>query len=109
MLQSILDDIDQKQGQATKPAFSTFVSASAGTGKTKVLVDRFIRLMLETNASPQKILCITYTNTAADEIKHRLITRLSELNAKAASVVIDSGKQVSHNRIRQIYENFLQQ
>ncbi|NNG04162.1 MAG: UvrD-helicase domain-containing protein, partial [Inquilinus sp.] len=44
------------QRQASDPAVSAWVSASAGTGKTKVLTDRVLRLMLAGTA-PDKILC----------------------------------------------------
>lgn len=56
---------------ASKPDASIWVSASAGTGKTKVLIARLLRLMLDGTA-PEKILCITYTKSAAAEILDRL-------------------------------------
>jgi len=60
---------------ASDPRVSAFVSAHAGTGKTKVLVDRLMRLMLD-GADPARILCLTYTKAAAAEMAIRLQTRL---------------------------------
>src|SRR5262245_49289902 len=63
------------QGQAADPAFSVFVTANAGSGKTKVLVDRIARLLLE-GSKPSAFLCITYTKAAAAEMQRRLFERL---------------------------------
>src|SRR5580698_8144263 len=60
---------------ASDPAISAWVSASAGTGKTKVLTDRVLRLLLS-GALPGKILCITYTNAAAAEMEQRIEEQL---------------------------------
>ena len=57
---------------------SSFVFASAGAGKTKVLVDRFISLMFY-GANPSCILCITFTSAAILEIKERIETLLIQL------------------------------
>ena len=61
---------------ATNPAKSVWVSANAGSGKTHVLVERVIRLLLE-GADPSTILCITYTKAAASEMSVRLFNRMS--------------------------------
>ncbi|MFC4271731.1 double-strand break repair helicase AddA [Sneathiella chungangensis] len=60
-----------RQKQAADPAKSVWVSASAGSGKTRVLVERSLRLMLA-GTPPEKILCITYTKAAAAEMANRL-------------------------------------
>ena len=52
-----------------------FVTANAGSGKTKVLVDRIARLLLE-GSKPSAFLCITYTKAAAAEMQRRLFERL---------------------------------
>lgn len=65
------------QVQASDPSFSTWVSASAGTGKTKILTDRVLRLLLQ-NAEFSKILCLTFTNAAAGEMKERIADALSD-------------------------------
>jgi ATP-dependent helicase/nuclease subunit A len=65
-----------EQLRASNPKASVWVGASAGTGKTFVLSNRVLRLMLSGNR-PDKILCLTYTNTAAAEMAIRVNKRLS--------------------------------
>lgn len=62
---------------ASNPANSVFVSASAGSGKTKILTDRVLRLLLD-GFNPSKILCLTYTKVAAFEMQNRIYKELSE-------------------------------
>ena len=64
-----------RQREASDPAVSAFVAASAGSGKTKLLIDRLLRLMLA-GADPARIQCLTFTNAAAAEMATRLQTRL---------------------------------
>ena len=66
-----------EQKQASNPKASVWVSANAGSGKTHVLVDRVIRLMLD-GVNPSTILCITYTKAAAAEMAVRVHKRLGE-------------------------------
>ncbi len=63
------------QARASDPASSAFVSANAGSGKTHVLVQRVIRLLLD-GVSPEKILCITFTKAAAANMAERVFTTL---------------------------------
>jgi ATP-dependent helicase/nuclease subunit A len=65
-----------EQRNATNPEKSVWVTANAGSGKTHVLVERVIRLLLE-GAEPAAILCITFTKAAASEMSQRLFARLS--------------------------------
>ena len=53
-----------EQCRAADPASSVWVTASAGTGKTRVLADRVLRLLLA-GSEPQQILCLTFTKAAA--------------------------------------------
>lgn len=62
---------------AADPAISAFVTANAGSGKTKTLIDRVARLLLG-GAEPAAILCVTYTKAAAAEMQHRLFDRLGK-------------------------------
>ncbi|MFT6535547.1 MAG: ATP-dependent helicase/nuclease subunit A [Loktanella salsilacus] len=71
----IRDDATQNQVSAADPTLSTWLSANAGSGKTRVLTDRVARLLLE-DVSPQNILCLTYTKAAAAEMQNRLFKRL---------------------------------
>jgi ATP-dependent helicase/nuclease subunit A len=66
-----------QQLDASNPNHSVWVSANAGSGKTHVLVERVVRLLLE-GADPASILCITYTKAAAAEMAGRLFKRLGE-------------------------------
>ena len=63
------------QARAARPEASIWVAASAGTGKTKVLIDRVLSLMLAGTA-PEKILCLTFTKAAAAEMAKRIAARL---------------------------------
>lgn len=67
----------QLQNAAAAPELSAWVSANAGSGKTYVLVKRVIRILLS-GTMPHKILCLTFTKTAAAEMQNRLFKILSE-------------------------------
>ncbi|MBT5050687.1 MAG: double-strand break repair helicase AddA, partial [Rhodospirillaceae bacterium] len=64
------------QRRAADPTRSVWVSASAGTGKTKVLTDRVLSLLL-TGTPPHKILCLTFTRAAAAEMANRINASLA--------------------------------
>ena len=66
-----------EQLRASDPVLSAFVSASAGSGKTKLLTDRLLRLMLA-GADPGRIQCLTFTKAAAAEMALRLQRRLGD-------------------------------
>lgn len=63
------------QADAALPDSSAWVEANAGSGKTKVLIDRVARLLLK-RVEPDSILCVTYTKAAASEMQSRLFDRL---------------------------------
>jgi ATP-dependent helicase/nuclease subunit A len=69
-------DPDTAQRRAAGPRASAWVSASAGTGKTRVLIDRLLWLMLD-GADPARILCLTFTRAAAAEMANRLNEELA--------------------------------
>jgi ATP-dependent helicase/nuclease subunit A len=71
------DDATLRQIAAAQPGSSTWLSANAGSGKTRVLTDRVARLLLN-GVDPQHILCLTYTKAAASEMQNRLFARLGE-------------------------------
>lgn len=66
----------QAQARASAPAACAWVGASAGSGKTKVLTDRVLRLLLEPGADPRRILCLTFTRAGAAEMATRLAREL---------------------------------
>jgi ATP-dependent helicase/nuclease subunit A len=71
MPESARERANREQLTASNPAVSAFVAASAGSGKTKLLTDRLLRLML-TSAAPERIQCLTFTKAAAAEMSLRL-------------------------------------
>jgi ATP-dependent helicase/nuclease subunit A len=71
----IPDAVRATQARASDPAASAFVSANAGSGKTHVLVQRVIRLLLD-GVPPEKILCITFTKAAAANMAERVFSTL---------------------------------
>ncbi len=105
----------KQQQQAADPKHSCWVSANAGTGKTKVLVDRVLRLMLD-GARPSTILCLTYTNAAAREMESRLLEMLkgwSRLEEKALVAALSelTGESPSSEKTahaRSLYQSFLE-
>lgn len=71
------------QADAAEPTRSAYAMANAGSGKTKVLIDRVARLLLRRpdgrpGAPPDSILCITYTRAAASEMLSRLFRTLGD-------------------------------
>ena len=64
------------QLRSADPGRSVWVTANAGTGKTRVLADRVLRLLLE-GSDPEGILCITFTKAAAAEMTVRIEERLA--------------------------------
>ena len=76
-------DASTRQRRAANPDASSWVGASAGSGKTKVLTDRILRLLLpredgRPGTPPHKILALTYTKAGASEMAIRLSQRLSD-------------------------------
>jgi ATP-dependent helicase/nuclease subunit A len=69
-------DVSRVQIQAADPDVSAFVSANAGSGKTHVLAQRVINLLLR-GTDPAKILCITFTKAAAANMANRVFGTLA--------------------------------
>lgn len=65
------------QAKASAPHNNIYLTASAGTGKTHVLIARLIRLMLA-GAAPESLLCLTFTKAAAAQMKTRLFKELAQ-------------------------------
>src|ERR1700692_1058366 len=68
------------QIQASDPAGSAWVAANAGSGKTHVLAQRVIRLLLD-GVHPSRILCITFTKAAAANMANRVFDELRRWTA----------------------------
>lgn len=94
----------KRQADAASPDTSAWVSANAGSGKTYVLSTRVIRLLL-TGVDPAKILCLTYTKTAAAEMKNRVFSRLGAWTTMpdvelSKQLVAITGKECTDAEIR---------
>ncbi|WP_299376106.1 double-strand break repair helicase AddA [uncultured Kiloniella sp.] len=75
-IDDILRQATNEQRQAADPTTSVWVGASAGAGKTKVLTDRILNLLLS-GSEPGKILALTFTKAAAAEMANRLSDKLA--------------------------------
>ena len=87
---SARDPASARQLAAARPEISTWLSANAGSGKTKVLTDRVARLLLN-GVLPEHILCLTYTKAAASEMQNRLFERLGAWSMRA-DVALRAGR-----------------
>ena len=73
----IPDSVRELQRAVSNPAVSAWVAANAGSGKTHVLVQRVINLLLD-GVEPEKILCVTFTKAAAANMAKRVFDTLAE-------------------------------
>jgi len=100
---TIPDAVRDKQASASNPALSSFVSANAGSGKTHVLVQRVIRLLL-TGVPPEKILCITFTKAAAANMAERVFSTLGHWvtldDTALNAAIIDAGIARPYAKLR---------
>lgn len=97
-------DVIARQRRAADPHSSVWVSAHAGSGKTHVLTERVLRLLLS-GTPPEQILCLTYTKAAAAEMRKRVSARLGAwaLMADAdlaAAVATTDGAAPDADRLR---------
>lgn len=112
---SPLAQASDQQARASKPDASAWVSANAGSGKTYVLVNRIIRLLLS-GAKPERILCLTFTRAAAAEMEARLFKRLSgwislpddELREMISQITREPAGQQSLKTARKLFTRALE-
>ena len=75
------------QLKASNPAENIWVQANAGTGKTKALIQRLLRILFRSNQYGELnntgILCLTYTNAAAGEMRNRILDGLRDWSMKS--------------------------
>ena len=101
----VVDDLTRaNQRRAADPRASAWVSANAGAGKTKVLTDRVVRLLLD-EAPPGRILCLTFTKAAAANMAirvFRLLGRWVTLDDEtlAAELAELTGERAGPERLR---------
>jgi len=79
--------LTRRQQQALVPDRHLSVTANAGSGKTAVLVERYVRLLLDQRATMDQIVVLTFTEKAAGELRRRI-----------ASALLDSAGDVQPDR-----------
>src|SRR3954463_12819458 len=107
-------DVLSVQRTASDPALSAWVGANAGAGKTHVLAQRVIRLLLRGTA-PGKILCLTYTKAAAANMANRVFDTLAgwtplsddELDGKIAEIEGRKPDAARRTRARRLFAQAL--
>jgi ATP-dependent helicase/nuclease subunit A len=97
--------VRDKQASASNPTTSSFVSANAGSGKTHVLVQRVIRLLLS-GVPPEKILCVTFTKAAAANMAERVFSTLGHWvtldDVKLNAAITDAGLPNPDRKLRKV-------
>src|ERR1700692_4769151 len=73
-------DVLGAQNEASDPSASAWVAANAGSGKTHVLAQRVIRLLLR-GVEPAKILCLTFTKAPAANMANQVFATLAQWDA----------------------------
>ncbi|MGI8802793.1 MAG: UvrD-helicase domain-containing protein, partial [Solirubrobacteraceae bacterium] len=76
---------DEQEEAVQRRRGALLLAANAGSGKTTVLVERFVRAVHEDGVSPGRILAITFTERAAGELRARVRRRLHELGDRGAA------------------------
>ncbi|WP_341760111.1 double-strand break repair helicase AddA [Candidatus Endowatersipora endosymbiont of Watersipora subatra] len=86
----------QQQTLAYDPSNSVWVSANAGSGKTHVLTQRVVRLLLD-DCDSSRILCLTFTKAAASEMTHRIFETLGRWATCEEDILKDQLRMVLTN------------
>ena len=100
---NIPPDTLERQRRASDPAASAWVSANAGSGKTHVLAQRVIRLLLA-GFSPGRILCLTFTKAAAANMAEKVFKNLGEWTALDDETLADAIEKTGADRPREKHE-----
>ncbi len=87
------DAATRNQVATADPTVSAWVTANAGSGKTRALTNRVARLLVD-GVAPERILCITYTNAAANEMSHRLMEIFSRWTMLPETALRDELTQI---------------
>src|SRR5579871_2782759 len=96
-LPEIPREVLDRQREASDPSGSAWVSANAGSGKTYVLAQRVIRLLLQ-GTPPAKILCITFTKAAAANMAASVFDRLAQWTALDNDALDDAVRRMTSRR-----------
>ena len=92
------DAATSRQVEASEPGRSTWLTANAGSGKTRVLTQRVARLLL-TGVEPQRILCLTYTKAAASEMQNRLFATLGDWAMRPEQELLEALREGGETRV----------
>lgn len=91
--------LSYEQDLAANPRENVWVQANAGTGKTSVLVQRLLRILFRTSDDLSNgILCLTYTNAGAGEMRNRILASLREWACASDQDLVELLDGVSENR-----------
>ena len=97
-LRTIPRDVLARQIEASDPLVSAWVAANAGSGKTHVLAQRVIRLLLD-GCEPSRILCLTFTKAAAANMAKRVFDILARWTALEDAALDDALREIGVKRI----------
>jgi ATP-dependent helicase/nuclease subunit A len=91
---AVPESLRQRQARASDPKTSAWVSANAGSGKTHVLTQRVLRLLLA-GTPPAQILCLAYTKAAAANMADRVFSKLAQWTSLSdgalTKAIVESG------------------
>lgn len=91
--------LSPEQDIAANPTENVWVQANAGTGKTSVLVQRLLRILFRApNCEATGILCLTYTNAGAGEMRNRILASLREWATATDADLIELLDGIAINR-----------
>jgi superfamily I DNA/RNA helicase len=88
---------EQQEAAVNSTADKTLVMASAGSGKTRVLVERIAHLITDQRVSAYEILAFSFTRKSAGELKERLVSRLGPI---ANRIMVGTTHSIAANMIR---------
>ena len=91
--------LSHEQDMAANPLENVWVQANAGTGKTSVLVQRLLRILFRSDINnPSGILCLTYTNAGAGEMRNRILAALRKWAVASDKELAELLEDVSLNK-----------
>ena len=91
--------LSPEQDIAANPTENIWVQANAGTGKTSILIQRLLRILFRTPApGTNGILCLTYTNAGAGEMRNRILSALRDWAMSSDEELQELLKDVSLNK-----------
>src|SRR3981081_4697050 len=90
--------VNEQQRAAVEASGEVFVSAGAGTGKTAVLVERFVRAVCDRGLDVDSILVITYTRRAAGELRTRIRAAFTERGRPDLARELDGARALTIHR-----------